>query len=50
MPRITPHLWYTKEAEEAARFYVSILPNSRVDRVVKFDIAELRRTYEEAAA
>ena len=34
MPKIAPHLWYTDKAEEAARFYVSIFPNSRVDRVV----------------
>ena len=31
--RIKPHLWYTKEAEEAARFYAAIFPDSRVDRV-----------------
>ena len=31
--KIIPHLWYTKEAEEAAGFYASIFPNSRVDRV-----------------
>ncbi|HET8624435.1 MAG TPA: VOC family protein [Gemmatimonadales bacterium] len=33
MPTITPHLWYSKEAEEAANFYASIFPDSRVDRV-----------------
>jgi len=33
MQKITPHLWYAKEAEEAARFYASILPDSRVTRV-----------------
>lgn len=32
-PRIFPHLWYAQEAEEAARFYASIFPDSRVDRV-----------------
>jgi predicted 3-demethylubiquinone-9 3-methyltransferase (glyoxalase superfamily) len=32
--KITPHLWYAKEAEEAARFYASIFPDSRVDRVI----------------
>jgi len=32
-PRIFPHLWYAKEAEEAARFYASIFPDSRVDLV-----------------
>jgi predicted 3-demethylubiquinone-9 3-methyltransferase (glyoxalase superfamily) len=31
--RIVPHLWYSSEAEEAARFYASIFPDSRVDRV-----------------
>ena len=31
--RIFPHLWYVREAEEAARFYTSIFPDSRVDRI-----------------
>ena len=31
--KITPFLWYSSEAEEAARFYASIFPDSRVDRV-----------------
>lgn len=31
--KIFPHLRYAKEAEEAAKFYASIFPNSRVDRV-----------------
>ena len=31
--KITPHLWFTKDAEPAARFYASIFPDSRVDRV-----------------
>ena len=31
--KIFPHFWFTKEAEEAARFYTSIFPDSRVDRV-----------------
>jgi predicted 3-demethylubiquinone-9 3-methyltransferase (glyoxalase superfamily) len=33
MTRIIPHLWYTREAEEAAAFYASVLPNSKVDSV-----------------
>jgi predicted 3-demethylubiquinone-9 3-methyltransferase (glyoxalase superfamily) len=33
LQKITPHLWYAKEAAEAARFYASIFPDSRVDRV-----------------
>jgi predicted 3-demethylubiquinone-9 3-methyltransferase (glyoxalase superfamily) len=31
--KIVPHLWYTREAEEAARFYATVFPDSRVDRV-----------------
>ncbi len=31
--KIFPHFWYAEEAEEAARFYASIFPDSRVDRV-----------------
>ncbi|MFE8604592.1 VOC family protein [Archangium violaceum] len=31
--KIFTHLWYAKEAEEAARFYASIFPDSRVDHV-----------------
>ncbi len=34
MNRIIPHLWYADKAEEAARFYVSLLPDSRIDSVV----------------
>ncbi len=38
-PKITPHLWYAKEAEEAAHFYASIFPDSRVDRVIPLPAA-----------
>ena len=31
--RSFPHLWYVREAEEAARFYATVFPDSRVDRV-----------------
>lgn len=30
MPHITPHLWVDGTAEEAAQFYCSIFPNSRI--------------------
>ncbi len=33
MHKIIPHLWYTEKAAEAAAFYASIFPDSRVDRV-----------------
>src|SRR5688572_32133775 len=31
--KIFTHLWYAREAEEAASFYASIFPDSRVERV-----------------
>lgn len=31
--RIVPHLWYDKEAKEAAEFYVSVFPQSRIVNV-----------------
>jgi predicted 3-demethylubiquinone-9 3-methyltransferase (glyoxalase superfamily) len=36
--KIAPHLWYTREAEEAAKFYASIFPDSRVDRVTPLPV------------
>ena len=33
LQKITPFLWYAKEAEEAAAFYASIFPDSRIVRV-----------------
>jgi predicted 3-demethylubiquinone-9 3-methyltransferase (glyoxalase superfamily) len=35
MPRITPCLWFDGTAEEAANFYVTLFPDSRVDNVVR---------------
>jgi predicted 3-demethylubiquinone-9 3-methyltransferase (glyoxalase superfamily) len=34
MQKITPFLWYSNQAEEAATFYASIFPDSHVTRVV----------------
>jgi predicted 3-demethylubiquinone-9 3-methyltransferase (glyoxalase superfamily) len=39
LQKIVPHFWYTKEAEEAARFYASVFPNSHVDRVTTLPAA-----------
>ncbi|MDP3800794.1 VOC family protein [Brevundimonas sp.] len=33
--KVIPCLWFDKQAEEAASFYVSLLPDSRVDAVVR---------------
>jgi predicted 3-demethylubiquinone-9 3-methyltransferase (glyoxalase superfamily) len=37
--RITPFLWFDDQAEEAARFYVSIFKGSRITSVVRYDDA-----------
>ena len=36
MPRIIPNLWFDTEAEEAAAFYTSTFPNSRVVAVTPY--------------
>ena len=33
MPTITPHFWFDKEAQEAAEFYTSLLPDSKVTNI-----------------
>ena len=33
MSKIAPCLWFNGEAEEAAKFYVSQLPDSRIDKI-----------------
>lgn len=35
MQKITPCLWFNGDAEEAASFYVTLLPDSRIDRVFR---------------
>jgi predicted 3-demethylubiquinone-9 3-methyltransferase (glyoxalase superfamily) len=35
MSKICPCLWFDGEAEEAARFYVSLLPDSKIETVQK---------------
>ena len=36
MPAITPNLWFDTEAEEAAEFYCSVFPNSKVATVMRY--------------
>ncbi|AWB87751.1 VOC family protein [Mycetocola zhujimingii] len=36
MQRITPCLWFDDQAEEAARFYVSVFPNSEIVHVSRY--------------
>ena len=35
MKKITPFLWFDKEAEEAAKFYVSIFKKSKIKKVTR---------------
>ena len=35
MAKITPCLWFDGVAEQAANFYVSLLPDSRIDKVMR---------------
>ena len=34
--RISPCLWFDGEAEEAAKFYVSVFPNSKIGRISRY--------------
>ncbi|MEV0527526.1 VOC family protein [Streptomyces sp. NPDC050439] len=36
MPRITPTLWFDTQGEDAARFYVSVFPNSKITNVAHY--------------
>ena len=36
MQKITPFLWFNDQAEEAAKFYVSIFKNSKMGRIGRF--------------
>jgi predicted 3-demethylubiquinone-9 3-methyltransferase (glyoxalase superfamily) len=39
MPQLTTCLWFDTEAEEAAKFYVSVFPNSRITKVMHYTSA-----------
>ncbi len=39
MHEITPCLWFDTQGEEAARFYTSVFPNSRILEVVRYGAA-----------
>jgi predicted 3-demethylubiquinone-9 3-methyltransferase (glyoxalase superfamily) len=42
MPEITPCLWFDTEGEEAAKFYTSVFPNSRILDVSRYGEAGAR--------
>ena len=36
MQAITPFLWFDDQAEDAAAFYTSLFPNSRINKVTRY--------------
>jgi predicted 3-demethylubiquinone-9 3-methyltransferase (glyoxalase superfamily) len=36
MPQITPNLWFDTQSEQAAEFYVSVFPNSKITNVTHY--------------
>lgn len=36
MQKITPYLWFDGQAEEAANFYVSLFPDSKIENVARW--------------
>ena len=36
LQKITPCLWFDSEAEDAARFYISIFENARIGRISRY--------------
>jgi predicted 3-demethylubiquinone-9 3-methyltransferase (glyoxalase superfamily) len=43
MQKITPCLWFDTESEEAARFYTSVFPNSKIVEIARYGSAGPRR-------
>jgi predicted 3-demethylubiquinone-9 3-methyltransferase (glyoxalase superfamily) len=39
MSKVTPWLWFDTEAEEAAKYYTSVFPNSRITEVTHYGSA-----------
>src|SRR5207253_9705123 len=37
MQKITPFLWFDREAEQAVKFYTSIFKNSKIGRILRYD-------------
>lgn len=38
MQKITPCLWFDSEAEDAAKYYISIFPNSKITETVPYQV------------
>jgi predicted 3-demethylubiquinone-9 3-methyltransferase (glyoxalase superfamily) len=44
MQRISPFLWFDSQAEEAAKFYVSVFKNSKLGRIARYDDVTAKTT------
>ena len=42
MQKITPFLWFNKEAEQAAKFYVSVFKSSKLGKILRYDEASAK--------
>src|SRR5258708_24855978 len=42
MQKITPFIWFDKQAEEAANFYTSVFKNSKIKSVSRYDEASAK--------
>jgi predicted 3-demethylubiquinone-9 3-methyltransferase (glyoxalase superfamily) len=42
MQKITPFLWFDKQAEEAVQFYTSVFKNSKLGRILRYDEASAK--------
>jgi predicted 3-demethylubiquinone-9 3-methyltransferase (glyoxalase superfamily) len=43
MPKVTPWLWFDTQGEEAAEFYTSVFPNSKIVEVTRYGSANPRQ-------
>jgi predicted 3-demethylubiquinone-9 3-methyltransferase (glyoxalase superfamily) len=43
MPRITPNLWFDTQGKDAADFYVSVFPNSKITNITFYNQATPER-------
>ena len=44
MKKINPFLWFDSEAEQAAKFYVSIFQNSKIGRIARYGEEAAKKT------
>ena len=42
MQKVTPFLWFDKQAEEAVQFYTSVFKNSKIGRTLRYDEASAK--------